>query len=164
MNATRLVGGRSVCPVSVETAGKGPPELPNGSTKKILPDHFIDQDGIQFAGSHLIIDFWGSRYLNDLPLMERTLRECVERAGATLLHIHLHRFPSSGGISGVAVLAESHISVHTWPERAFAAFDIFMCGGTMPEEALKVLKRVFVPQAVNIIEKRRGIVSNEDSL
>lgn len=164
MNATRLAGGRCVCPVSVESARKGPPELPNVSTKKILPDHFIDQDGIQFAGSHLIIDFWGSRYLNDLSLMERTLRECVERAGATLLHIHLHRFASSGGISGVAVLAESHISVHTWPERAFAAFDIFMCGSTMPEEALKVLKRVFDPQAVNILEKRRGIVSNEDSL
>jgi len=60
--------------------------------------------------------------------MEATLREAVLQAGATLLHIHLHHFTPNGGISGVAVLAESHISVHTWPERNFAAFDVFMCG------------------------------------
>ena len=62
-------------------------------------------------------------------------------AKATLLHIHLHHFSEGGGISGVAVLAESHISVHTWPERAFAAFDIFMCGNTEPHRAMRVLEK-----------------------
>ncbi len=59
------------------------------------------------------------------------------------LHIHLHKFEDGGGISGVAVLAESHISVHTWPEKGFAAFDVFMCGNAEPRKALDVFKRVF---------------------
>ena len=61
--------------------------------------------------------------------MSRTTvrRECIRAAGATLLHIHLHHFTPNNGVSGVAVLAESHISVHTWPESGFAAFDVFMC-------------------------------------
>jgi S-adenosylmethionine decarboxylase len=60
-------------------------------------------------------------------------------AGATLLNIFLHEFPSSGGITGVALLAESHMSIHTWPEKEYAAIDIFMCGRADPELALNVL-------------------------
>jgi len=56
------------------------------------------------------------------------LRRCVDASFATLLHLHCHQFSDSGGLSAVAVLAESHITVHTWPERDFAAFDVFMCG------------------------------------
>ena len=55
------------------------------------------------------------------------------------MHLHLHRFEKEQGISGVAVLAESHISVHTWPGKKFIAFDIFMCGDTKPELAAKYL-------------------------
>ena len=83
------------------------------------------ETGSVFAGTHLILDFWGAKYLDNLQRMESALRECVEKCRATLLHIHLHHFTPNGGISGIAVLAESHISVHTWPERDFAAFDIF---------------------------------------
>ena len=86
-------------------------------------DHFIQRDGEIFAGTHLILDFHGATGLDDLERMERGLRGAVEAAGATLLHIHLHHFTPNGGISGVAVLAESHISVHTWPERDYAAFN-----------------------------------------
>ena len=84
--------------------------------------------------------------------------EAVDTCGATLLHIHLHRFGEGAGVSGVAVLAESHISVHTWPERGFAAFDIFMCGSCDPEKAVPVLKRYFKPETVRIDHYRRGIV------
>jgi S-adenosylmethionine decarboxylase len=56
------------------------------------------------------------------------------------------------------VLAESHISVHTWPERNFAAFDIFMCGDARPEMAITVLKRAFLPGRMVITEQLRGIV------
>ena len=110
-------------------------------------DHFTNRNGIEFAGIHLIIDLWGARCLDDLPLMENTLRQAVTVAGATLLHIHLHHFTPNSGISGVAVLAESHISVHTWPERNYAAFDIFMCGVAQPELAIPVLKEAFLPRA-----------------
>jgi len=88
------------------------------------------------------------------------LRECVIKCGATLLHIHLHHFTPSGGISGVTVLAESHISVHIWPERSFTAFDIFMCGNARPEEAISILKRAFSPKIINITEKLRGLQGN----
>jgi S-adenosylmethionine decarboxylase len=89
--------------------------------------------------------------------MESAMREAVDVCAATLLHIHLHHFTPSMGISGVAVLAESHISVHTWPERDFAAFDIFMCGSARPELAINVLKKAFNPGRVNIVEQLRGI-------
>ena len=123
-------------------------------------DHFIERDGVLFAGSHLIIDLWGAKHLDNLEIMESALRECVDKCQATLLHIHLHHFLPNGGISGVAVLAESHISVHTWPERDFAAFDVFMCGEARPEEAIAVLKRVFSPTDVRINENLRGVVPN----
>ncbi|PUE01146.1 MAG: adenosylmethionine decarboxylase [Candidatus Sedimenticola endophacoides] len=121
-------------------------------------DHFIRRNGIEFAGTHLILDFWGAKGLDQLDRMEQAMREAVEVAGATLLHIHLHHFTPNGGISGVAVLAESHISVHTWPERNYAAFDIFMCGDAMPEMAIPVLKRAFYPERMVISEHLRGVV------
>lgn len=87
------------------------------------------------------------------------MREIVSKCGATLLHIHLHHFTPSGGISGVAVLAESHISVHTWPERDYAAFDVFMCGDAEPENAIPVLKRAFFPKRLEVVEELRGQVA-----
>lgn len=121
-------------------------------------DHFIVRNGKVFAGTHLIIDLWGAKKLDDLALMEDTMREAVEVSGATLLHIHLHHFTPNGGISGVAVLAESHISVHTWPERNYAAFDVFMCGDAEPEKAIAVLHKAFNPSKVNVDSLLRGEV------
>ena len=124
-------------------------------------DHFIQRNGLEFAGTHLIFDFWGASRLDELELMEQTLRQAVKEAGATLLHIHLHHFTPNGGISGVAVLAESHISVHTWPERGYAAFDVFMCGDAEPERTIPVLKRAFHPKRMNITEHLRGVVQTD---
>ncbi len=122
-------------------------------------DHFTSRNGIEFAGTHLILDFWGATGLDELDRMEQAMREAIAVSGATLLHIHLHHFTPNGGISGVAVLAESHISVHTWPERNFAAFDIFMCGDAKPEMAIPVLKRAFYPERMVISEHLRGVVN-----
>lgn len=127
------------------------------SAGDVSNDHFIRRNGIEFAGTHLILDLWEAQGLDDLELMESAMREAIDTCGATLLHIHLHHFTPSNGISGVAVLAESHISVHTWPERDFAAFDIFMCGDARPELAIPVLKRAFKPLRINIAEQLRGI-------
>jgi S-adenosylmethionine decarboxylase len=132
------------------------PEYVDDQAGSVTKDHFISLNDQMYAGKHLILDFWGAHELDNPVLMERTLRSCVEKAGATLLHIHLHRFSPSGGISGVAVLAESHISVHTWPENGFAAFDIFMCGNTRPELAVEELKQAFAPETVSIVEHLRG--------
>jgi S-adenosylmethionine decarboxylase len=122
-------------------------------------DQFIHRNGLEFAGTHLIVDFWGASKLDDLELMQSTMRDSVRVAGASLLHIHLHHFTPNDGITGVAVLAESHISVHTWPERGFAAFDIFMCGDAEPEKAIPVLRNAFQPASVNINEHLRGVVT-----
>jgi len=121
-------------------------------------DHFITREGVTFAGSHLIIDLWEAKGLDDKDRIEQAMKDAVEAAGATLLHIHLHTFTPNGGISGVAVLAESHISVHTWPERGYAAFDVFMCGDAEPRKALKVLEAAFAPERVVIGIHKRGVL------
>ncbi len=119
-------------------------------------DFFIERDGVRFAGTHLIIDLFGAKRLGDLKHIERTLKRCVEVAGATLLHIHLHHFTPNGGVSGVAVLAESHISIHSWPEADYAAFDVFMCGDAKPHLAINVLKEAFGASDVVVREHKRG--------
>ena len=62
-------------------------------------------------------------------------------------------------MSGVVVLAESHISIHTWPERNFAAIDIFMCGACDPYQSLPVLERAFAPGRLDVGEQRRGRIA-----
>jgi S-adenosylmethionine decarboxylase len=133
-----------------------PVPIPEGDEDR--KDHFITRNGVTFAGSHLIIDLWEAEGLADKDRIEQALRDAVRAAGATLLHIHLHVFEPGGGISGVAVLAESHISVHTWPERGYAAFDIFMCGEAEPRKALSVLKRAFDPKRIVLGEHKRGVL------
>jgi S-adenosylmethionine decarboxylase len=108
------------------------------------------------AGRHFIIDFWGDLYLQDQDVIKQALKDAAKAAGAMLLHIHLHKFADQGGITGVALLAESHISVHTWPENNYAAFDVFMCGDAQPEKAIELLKQVFQPSKVEIKEILRG--------
>lgn len=110
----------------------------NDNTPK---DYFKEQNGEIYAGSHILADLWGADRLGDIKYIEEAMRKAVEVCGATLLHIHLHHFGDGYGVSGIAVLAESHISVHTWPERGFAAFDIFMCGSCDPELALPILQK-----------------------
>jgi S-adenosylmethionine decarboxylase len=141
--------------------GKPWPEHQDPCQNRANVDHFVERDGIQFAGTHLFLDFWGAKHLDNLQKMEKALRACVSQCGATLLHIHLHHFTPNGGISGVAVLAESHISVHTWPEREFAAFDIFMCGEARPEEAIAILMRAFTPKTMQVKEALRGMGGND---
>ena len=119
-------------------------------------DFFCERDGVRYAGTHLIIDLVRAERLDDLEHIEATLRRCIEVAGATLLHIHLHHFTPNGGVSGVAVLAESHISIHSWPEYGYAALDVFMCGETNPRLAIDVLKEAFSPGKVVVKEHLRG--------
>jgi S-adenosylmethionine decarboxylase len=119
-------------------------------------DHFAVRNGVRCAGVHLIVDLHGAKRLNDIDHIEATLRRCVEASRATLLHIHLHHFQPSG-VSGVAVLAESHISIHTWPEAGYAALDVFMCGTADPDKCIPVLKEAFSAKRVGVNELLRGL-------
>ncbi|MBT5110292.1 MAG: adenosylmethionine decarboxylase [Rhodospirillaceae bacterium] len=119
-------------------------------------DFVAAREGVSFAGTHLIVDLWGASRLDDIDFIEETMRACVDAAGATLLHIHLHHFTPNQGVSGVAVLAESHISIHSWPEYEYAAMDIFMCGDAQPQRAVDVLREAFQPERVDVGEHLRG--------
>ena len=87
------------------------------ATTEVQKDYFVQKDGVKFAGTHLLVDLWGATNLCDPEHIDRALREAAEAAGATILHGHFHHFSPNGGVSGVLVLAESHISIHTWPEQ-----------------------------------------------
>ena len=119
-------------------------------------DHFVVRNGVRCAGAHLIIDLYDAERLDDLDHIEAALRRCVDASGATLLHIHLHHFEPNGGVSGVAVLAESHISIHSWPENGYAALDVFMCGNASPDACIPVLRDAFNPKRIAVSEVLRG--------
>jgi S-adenosylmethionine decarboxylase len=123
---------------------------------EVQKDYFVERDGEKFAGTHLLVDLWGATNLCDPELIDRALREAAEAAGATILHSHFHHFSPNGGVSGVLVLAESHISIHTWPERDFAAIDIFMCGACDPHQSIPAIKEAFRPATIDLDEQRRG--------
>jgi S-adenosylmethionine decarboxylase len=133
-------------------------QSPSGCTE-VQKDYFVEKDGEKFAGTHLLVDLWGATNLCDPDLIDRALREATEAAGATILHSHFHHFSPNGGVSGVLVLAESHISIHTWPERDFAAIDIFMCGACDPHMSIPVLKETFKPATIDLGEQRRGRIA-----
>ena len=129
------------------------PELAGQQTAPL--DHFVSIDGEEYAGQHLIIDLYGAENLDDQTAIEKAFGACIDACGATLLHIHLHAFEPNG-VSGVAVLAESHISIHTWPERGYAALDVFMCGAARPELSVPILKQAFNANRVEVNRLLRG--------
>ena len=132
--------------------------LASSSEDADCKDYFVEKDGMKFAGTHLLVDLWEASNLSDPELIDRTLCEAALASGATILHSHFHHFSPNGGVSGVVVLAESHISIHTWPERNFAAIDIFMCGACDPHLAIPVLQRTFGAARIDLDEQRRGRV------
>lgn len=111
---------------------------------------------IEYAGKHLLLEFWGAQDIDSIEFIEKALADAVNACQATLLRIDLHKFEPQG-VSGVAVIAESHISIHTWPEYNYAALDIFVCNGKDPYLALASLKKSFKPQKVVVAEVKRGI-------
>ena len=126
-----------------------------GTPAEETAGHFCVRNGVHCAGAHLIIDLYGAQRLNDIEHIEATLRKCVTAAKATLLHIHLHHFQPNG-VSGVAVLAESHISIHTWPDADYAALDVFMCGKANPDACVPILREAFKFKRIAVSELLRG--------
>ena len=98
------------------------------------------------GGRHILIESFGDHARLDAPALKRLLRRAARAGGANVLSCHMHGFGDQGGVTGVALLAESHITVHTWPERSYAAFDIFMCGECNADRAADVIARS-VPDA-----------------
>ncbi|MEV7006574.1 adenosylmethionine decarboxylase [Streptosporangium sp. NPDC051022] len=109
------------------------------------------------AGTHILVDLIGASRIDDPRHVEEVLRECTAAAGASLLYVYVHHFNRGEGVSGVAVLAESHISIHSWPEYRFAAIDLFMCGSAQPGKALPVLEAGFRPARMVTCGFERGM-------
>lgn len=109
-------------------------------------------------GLHLLADLRGieAAKLTDAAWLEKLMREAASAAGAHILFCHLHSFGPQQGVTGVLLLAESHISIHTWPEYGFAAADIFMCGQAQPQLALEVLNAALQPASSQIQTIVRG--------
>lgn len=112
---------------------------------------------MQFSGNHLLIDLFDGAGLDDAARVETTLRAAVVRAGATLIDVRLHAFGPGHGITAIALLSESHISIHTWPEHGYAAVDIFLCGARHDlDAAVAVLIEGFAAQRHDVKRFARG--------
>lgn len=111
-----------------------------------------------YDGRHLLADLHDCRApLDDPALIERALREAAGAASATLLDIRLHPFGEGQGVTGVALLAESHISIHSWPEHRYAALDFFLCGARHDlDAALKVMAEALGAGKVHTHTVSRG--------
>ena len=110
----------------------------------------------KYAGIHLLADFWYGKIIEDTKEIEKILIEAAKKANNTPLEVSVHKF-SPQGITGVILLAESHIALHSWSEFNYLAIDIFTCGNkALPLKALHYLKKVFKPKKVEIKEIKRG--------
>src|SRR2546425_11350538 len=110
------------------------------------------------VGNHLVLELWGCSNLNSPTTVEAALRDIVEATGVTLLDLRVYPF-SPIGVTGVAIVSESHIMIHTWPEHGYAAVDVFTCGEQRsPDAAIPVIKEYFAPERIQVMEMNRGIV------
>ena len=130
-----------------------------------------DIDTIQFnssenIGRHCILELYQCDHekLNDEAFIRTTITSSAKVAGATLINLVTHSFKPQG-VTGLALLAESHISIHTWPEIGYAAIDVFTCGDhTMPEKACKLLFKDFLAKNFSLTNIAREIPSGIQAL
>jgi len=111
-------------------------------------------------GKHLLLELkdCDKEVLNDLGFLKGTLLEAAGECGATVLGESFHRF-NPQGVSGVVIIAESHLFIHTWPEYGYAAADIFTCGNSVqPEKAVEVLVKKLGTKNHSMIEIQRGLL------
>lgn len=110
-------------------------------------------------GSHILIEAYDCdpKVLDDVELVEEVMVDAALKAGAEIREVAFHRF-SPQGVSGVVVISESHLSVHTWPEVGYAAVDVFTCGDTVdPIVAVDYIRDKFQARRALTSEVKRGI-------
>jgi S-adenosylmethionine decarboxylase len=132
--------------------------------QNILPDQKILTEGVRgmqsfdTVGAHVLADFWGCQFekLDDAELLINSLRQAAKSAKMTILGEESYKFTPQG-FTGLLLLSESHISIHTYPERGYAAIDVYTCGGGMTQKAIDFLKEVLKPTHVQEMLVRRGV-------
>ena len=114
-------------------------------------------------GKHLLLELkdCDREVLNDLGFLKRLLLAAASEAGATVLGESFHQF-NPHGVSGVVIIAESHLFIHTWPEHGYAAVDIFTCGNSVqPGKAAQMLISKLGAKNHSILEIQRGILDTK---
>lgn len=122
--------------------------------------------GLHSLGRHLLLELHdcSPEVLNNLESVRTALVEAAKRAEATIIDVLFHEF-NPFGVSGVVVIAESHLSIHTWPEYRYAAVDIFSCGDTLkPAEAAAYLVEQFGASRASCVEVKRGVFPGSAAL
>ena len=114
---------------------------------------------MQALGRHLLLELFDCdpEAINSLDIVKATMVEAAKRAQATIVDVVFHEF-NPFGISGVVVIAESHLAIHTWPEYRYAAVDVFSCGETLrPQVAVDYLVEQLGATRASAIELQRGV-------
>lgn len=110
-------------------------------------------------GTHVLLEFWGAKRLGDCEFLRRALADSATEAGFHVLRTAFHQFGGGGGVSGVVLLSESHITIHTWPEFRYAALDVFLCGDRDVSLAVDLLVERLEPTTFDIRRCARGTPS-----
>ena len=121
---------------------------------------------MEALGRHILAEFFqcDSEILNDTAKIEKLMCDAAEKCGATIVESVFHTF-SPFGVSGVVVIQESHLAIHTWPEYGYAAVDVFTCGDTVdPWVAAEYLKESLASKEVTTVELTRGEVKGHGVL
>lgn len=121
---------------------------------------------MQSLGRHVLAEVYGCRFevLNDIKQVEDIMVNAALEAGAEVREVVFHKF-SPQGVSGVIVISESHLAIHTWPELGYAAVDVFTCGNTVnPWDACNYLCDMFGADYVNASEVKRGLIDDQEEL
>ncbi len=108
-------------------------------------------------GRHIILELHGvdRKLLDDKEFLEKLLIRAAKEAGGTVLAYHFHKF-NPHGVTGIVAIAESHLSVHTWPEFNYAAIDVFTCRGIDPYKATEIIIEALKPEKYFTITLSRG--------
>jgi len=117
---------------------------------------------LKALGRHLLIELFNCdrKLLNDVSFVEKVLTKSAELAGATIVKTFFHPF-NPHGVSGVVVIAESHLTIHTWTEYGYAAVDVFTCGDDVdPYVSYQYLKEKFKAKSSYLMEVKRGLSEN----
>ena len=119
---------------------------------------------MQSLGRHVLAEIYGCRFgvLNDIKKVEDIMINAALEAGAEIREFVFHKF-SPQGVSGVVVISESHLAIHTWPELGYAAVDVFTCGDKVnPWDACNYLAEMFGADYVNASEIKRGLMEQPE--
>ncbi len=110
------------------------------------------------VGNHLVLELWGCSNLNSPAVVEQALRDVVQATKVHLLDLKVYPFEPQG-VTGLAMVSESHITIHTWPEHGYAAVDVFTCGEERDlTGAIDAVREHFTPERVQIMNIVRGIL------